>query len=377
MRIGFSSPASFRSTLHYHERKVRSGKAVLIVVGNFLKEDAELTIADKIGWFERLHGLNSRVHFPTLHVFISFSGRHDLSSGQMGRIATDYMDLIGFGEQPFLVYRHLDTGLPHMHIVSTTIRFEGGTIRTHNLAAGKSLAAKDLLTEKYKLYKPPVQPPIGRGPLRRRQYGDVEVGEYIGEVIGYVLGEYSFSSLTELNAVLTMYNVQADPGLAGGRIHTYKGLTYHMVDETGVRMGMPVPAAVLPSKPTLAALEQLAISKNGAYLQLKDSLEVRVRPLPDDWPDTWPAVVRRLNQQKIRLLPLVNKEGALYDAVFIDVDKHVAIALSRLSATSQNTVEDFRDCRTIAADIVRGAEILNKIPIPEWEVRQKQRNLRK
>jgi hypothetical protein len=35
------------------------------------------------------------------------------------------MDKIGFGDQPYLVYRHLDAGHPHIHIVTKTLSIMG------------------------------------------------------------------------------------------------------------------------------------------------------------------------------------------------------------------------------------------------------------
>ncbi|MGI8583448.1 MAG: relaxase/mobilization nuclease domain-containing protein [Chitinophagaceae bacterium] len=38
------------------------------------------------------------------------------------------MDKIGFAEQPYLVYQHLDAGHPHIHIVTTNIQQSGKRI---------------------------------------------------------------------------------------------------------------------------------------------------------------------------------------------------------------------------------------------------------
>ena len=37
-------------------------------------------------------------------------------------IADEYMQKIGFGEQPYLLYQHNDAGHPHIHIVTTTLK---------------------------------------------------------------------------------------------------------------------------------------------------------------------------------------------------------------------------------------------------------------
>jgi hypothetical protein len=44
-----------------------------------------------------------------------------LSKEKITEIAVEYMDKIGFGEQPYLVYQHFDSGHTHLHIVTTNI----------------------------------------------------------------------------------------------------------------------------------------------------------------------------------------------------------------------------------------------------------------
>jgi uncharacterized protein YijF (DUF1287 family) len=48
------------------------------------------------------------------------------------------MEKIGFGEQPYLIYKHEDAGHPHIHIVSTTIKADGSRINTHNIGRNQS-----------------------------------------------------------------------------------------------------------------------------------------------------------------------------------------------------------------------------------------------
>ena len=48
-------------------------------------------------------------------------------------VATVCNHKIGFGQQPFLVYKHEAGGQLHIHIVSTTIKEDGNRIITHNI----------------------------------------------------------------------------------------------------------------------------------------------------------------------------------------------------------------------------------------------------
>ncbi|MFT3949948.1 MAG: relaxase/mobilization nuclease domain-containing protein [Agriterribacter sp.] len=49
-------------------------------------------------------------------------------------LADEYMNKVGFGGQPYLVYQHKDAGHPHVHVLSTLIKGDGKRISTHFIA---------------------------------------------------------------------------------------------------------------------------------------------------------------------------------------------------------------------------------------------------
>ncbi len=71
-----------------------------------------------------------------------------------------------------------------------------------------------------------------------------------------VLQNYKYASLTELNAVLKLYNLNADRGKEGGIIFLKRGLVYRVLDEKGNKIGVPIKASSIYSKPTLYFLEK-------------------------------------------------------------------------------------------------------------------------
>ena len=63
------------------------------------------------------------------------------------------MEKIGFGEQPYLVYQHLDAGHPHIHIVTTNIQSDGKRISLHNIGRNQSAKARKEIEIAFKLVK--------------------------------------------------------------------------------------------------------------------------------------------------------------------------------------------------------------------------------
>ena len=78
----------------------------------------------------------------------------------------------------------------------------------------------------------------------------------VSDVLNTVVEHYNYTSLDELNAVLSQYNVVANPGKEGSRLRETGGLLYHALDSDGHRVGTPLKASSFLLKPTLKNLEQ-------------------------------------------------------------------------------------------------------------------------
>ena len=135
-------PGSIKRALNYNEQKTKEGLAECIYAHNFLKEAAQLNFYEKLERFERLIALNKRAATNTIHVSLNFGLNENIEGEKLVEIATVYMQKIGFGGQPYLVYQHHDAGHPHVHIVSTIIQKDGKRISLHNLGKNESNKAR-------------------------------------------------------------------------------------------------------------------------------------------------------------------------------------------------------------------------------------------
>ncbi|MGB8190460.1 MAG: relaxase/mobilization nuclease domain-containing protein [Chitinophagaceae bacterium] len=252
---------SINGALNYNERKVRQGSAELIYASLFSRDIDEMGFSEKLLRFEKLNGLNEKSKTNTLHLSINFSPDDRLDTGLMQKLAADYMNRIGFGKQPFLVYQHNDTAHPHIHIVTTTIQANGKPIYLHNIGKRKSEPARKALEEEFGLIKA-----VGRqqgqaaalvaDPLKAAHYGKEETKRIVSNIVREVTGSYKYASLEELNAVLRKYNLMADPGAPGSRMQRNGGLVYSLLDKKGQKIGVPIKASSIYSQPTLRLLEK-------------------------------------------------------------------------------------------------------------------------
>jgi hypothetical protein len=252
---------SIKGALSYNEQKVRQGSAQLIFAAHFSRDVSEMGFSEKLARFEKLTQLNEKSKTNTLHLSLNFSPDDALDAESVQRIAADYMERIGFGNQPYLVYQHNDTAHPHIHIVTTTIRQNGKAVYLHNIAKQKSEPARKAIEQEYGLIKAESRKntnalPLRPVPLQAAFYGHTETKRVISNIVREVASTYKFSSIEELNTVLRQYNVIADRGNPNSKMFLNRGLVYSLLDRDGYKIGTPIKSSSIFTNPTLSSLEK-------------------------------------------------------------------------------------------------------------------------
>lgn len=258
--------SSLREAVNYNERKVQRQVAQLLDAHLYPKDPDDLTFKQRLARLENRAKLNSRVKVNHFHVSLNFAPGELIPKDQLKQIAALYMERIGFSNQPYLLYEHHDSGHPHLHLVSTTIKADGSSINLHNIGKNQSSKARREIENQFGLVKAEGRKgsvlelkPVN---LQKVEYGKSETKRAIANVLSGVLQSYKYTSLPELNAVLKQYNIMADGGSEDSRIYKNQGLVYYALDERGKRVGASVKASDFHFKPTLKFLKnQFAINE--------------------------------------------------------------------------------------------------------------------
>jgi len=150
MRPKIETSHNIARSLMYNEKKVSQQQAECLYAANYLKQLSDLTVADKLRRLQRRMQLNDRVT-TNLHITLNFDPADNLTNDRMKQIAKTYMREIGFEQQPYLVYRHLDAGHPHCHIVTTHVRKDGTPIELYNIGRNQSEAARQRIEAEFRL----------------------------------------------------------------------------------------------------------------------------------------------------------------------------------------------------------------------------------
>lgn len=318
-----TTPGTIGKALNYNEKKVQKGVAQCLFAGNFLKDAHELSFGEKLRRFEGLNALNMRAKTNTLHISLNFAPSENLAHEKLIQIANAYLAKIGFGEQPYLVYEHRDAGHPHIHIVTTTIQENGRRIDTYNIGKNQSQTARKEIEKAFGLVaadgkkveqRQENEPTV----TQKIRYGKTDTKKAIADVLWHVLPAYNYSSLPELNAVLKLYNLAADPGTENSRIRKNNGLLYRILNEKGAMIGVPIKASTISFKPTLAYLEKQfrrGAEEREPYKQkLKTALDFQLRQQPDGWA----GFIRRMQGEKVTVVLRKNSNDLVYGLTYVD-----------------------------------------------------------
>lgn len=315
------TPTSIVRALNYNEQKVQKGVAECMYAGNFLREVNDLNFYQKQERFNKLISLNE-AKTNSLHISLNFDPSDKLNKDKLVEIAVQYMERIGFAEQPFLVYQHHDAGHPHLHIVTTTIRNDGSRVDTFNIGRNQSEKARKEIEVEFNLV-------IASGTTKHLQqvkplevqkvyYGKSETKRAVTNILDAVLNSYKYTSIAELNAVLKQYNVVADRGKEASTIFKKGGIVYRILDEKGNKVGVPIKASSIYSHPTLRSLEEKfqvnEIKRKGDLKRVKTSIDwvlAKRSPTLNDF-------IKSLEKEKIATVVRQNEAGLVYGLTYID-----------------------------------------------------------
>ncbi|RKR82153.1 relaxase/mobilization nuclease-like protein [Mucilaginibacter gracilis] len=326
---------SLRDCLNYNERKVQTGLAVCLEAGFYPMDAADMNFHQKLRRLELLTELNQRTKVNTLHVSLNFHPSEKPSEDLLKEIAEVYLEKIGFGGQPYLLYQHFDARHPHIHLLTTNIKADGSAINMHNIGRNQSKQARQEIELRYGLVQAGNAEqdavlrfkPVNVG---RALYGRMETKKAMNGIINVVTDQYRFSSLAQFNAVLGLYNLVADTGSEGSRVNRHKGLVFRMLDEQGNKVGVPIKASDFASKPTLKNLQVRFAKNESLKLERKARVANAVNMALLNGAVSLEVLKERLREKGIDLVIRQNAEGLIYGLTYVDHQQKIVFNGSEL-----------------------------------------------
>ncbi|MES2277319.1 MAG: relaxase/mobilization nuclease domain-containing protein [Bacteroidota bacterium] len=320
----FVNGKNIRGMLHYNENKVAAGEARLLLASGFASDIDKFSLEQKLQRFEYLTMLNTRVKTNAVHITLNFDEQDKLSSEQLQQITLSYMERIGFGDQPYLVYKHNDAAHTHVHIATINIKPDGNRIDTHGIGWKLSEPARIALEKEFGLVEAKGRKNsntlnIKPANIEKAIYGKIPTKRAITNIVNAVISTYKFTSLAEFNAILKQFNVVADRGSENTLMREKGGLIYSLITAKGEHVGIPIKASAIYNKPTLANLQKefgQHIEKRTQYREpLKEAIERLFKQYNAITKNTF---VAELQKRNINVAFRTNDQGFTYGITYID-----------------------------------------------------------
>ena len=253
-----------------------------------------------------------------------------LTDQQLADIAKEYMRKLGYGEQPYLVYKHTDIDRHHIHIVGLRVD-ENGRPLNDRFEHRRSKHITRELEKKYNLHPAEKKERTERPELKKVDYAAGDVKHQIGNTVKAACYGYRFQSFGEYRALLAAYNVCAEEvkGEVNGR--SYQGIIYSATNDKGEKTGNPVKASRIGKSVGYEAV-LCRMEKSGKVIK-DEKLKERTRKMIAAAMQTArnrQEFERELKRQGIDVVFRQNDSGRIYGVTFIDHDSRVVLNGSRL-----------------------------------------------
>ena len=325
-----SSTENLGGALGYNFKKVEKGEASILLASElYQSNDGNYTMEDVLADMEALIPKKCRTKKAVFHCSLNPHPDEKLSDERLTQIAKEYMEALGYGKQPYIVFKHSDIAREHIHIVSLRVDSRGQKIND-KFEKRRSKKITDALERKFGL--------IPSSKVTDREMEDVSkidttkgnIKEQVAETLRSVLKHYKFCSLGELNAILTAYNLTVEEIKTEFRGKKYDGLVYVPTDDKSNKVSTPIHASDIGRGVGYTAVQNRMQKSKQTIKPLIPTVRNKVLQAMRTSPQTEKDLRSRLEEQGLRVVIRKNDNGRIYGITFIDDEQGVALNGSRL-----------------------------------------------
>lgn len=317
--------------LAYNQNKVDEEQGKVLFAHRMLQsEDGNFSIGECMRSFEMQMPSHIHTAKPILHISLNPHPDDRLTDEQLATIAQEYMGKLGYGNQPYIVYKHEDIDRRHIHIVGLRVD-ENGRPLSDKFEHRRSKQITREMEQKYGLHPAERQQRGERPELKKMDYTAGDVKHQIGNAVKAACYDYHFQSFGEYKALLATYNICAEEikGEAGGKL--YQGITYCATNDKGEKQGNPIKSSRIGKSVGYEAIER-RMQKSGEVIKtkhLKDSTLHKVATVMQI-ARSRAELERELKAKGVDVLFRQNDSGRIYGVTFIDHDTRTVLNGSRL-----------------------------------------------
>jgi len=306
--------------LLYNQLKVDKENGQILYTHKMIETlDGQYSVPQLMRSFEIYLLANIKTEKPVLHISLNPDPKDQVSDEKFEAIAQDYMEQMGYGNQPYIVFKHTDIDRTHIHIVSVCIDEEGKKI-SDTFDKRRSVAISRALEQKYNLI-PVVEKENHqrRNNFRPVDYKAGDIKSQIASILRYLPKLYRFQSLGEYNALLSLFNITAEEVKGELRGVQKKGLIYFAINENGEKISHPFKASSFGKQAGYVMLqEHFEKSKESLHIDASTTLLKNTIELAKHTTSNEKSFKSYLVDHGINTMVRRNSEGRIYGITFID-----------------------------------------------------------
>lgn len=317
-----SKGSSPRGVFEYNQKKVEAGEAsVLNSRGFYHDEHYNHSVQDCMRSIEPWMINNNRTEKPMVHISLNPDPRDVIDDEQAVQIAEEYLEKMGYGEQPYILYKHEDIDRVHYHIATLCID-EYGKKLNDRYDKRRSMKASREIELKYKLHTPSK---FQIKESERPQKIDYEKGDLKANItnnLQLIVSTYRISSFTDYQALLALNNIDCSEinGIIEGE--QIQGLIYSATDDEGVKVGRQLKSSLFGKEFGRKALDKMFAKNKKMKVSDRDKAflkKVIVQCLYQNKTRSREELVELLHKRGIDLILRDTKDGSrLFGVTVID-----------------------------------------------------------
>lgn len=325
-----SSTENLGGALGYNFKKVQHNEAAVLCVNELRKGfDGTFQMDKVLANMQKAIPEQCRTKKTVFHCSLNPHPDEKLSDERLTQIAKEYMEALGYGNQPYIVFKHNDIAREHIHIVSLRVDFDGNKIND-KFEGRRSKKITNALEKKYNLI--PSSKVSERTTTETPKVNVVQgnIKEQVANTVRSAMKHYTFCSLGELNAVLRKYNLAVEEVKTEYRGKQYDGLVYVPTDDKGNKVSTPIHASDIGRGVGYTAVQNKMLKSKQMVKPLIPTVRRKVLEVMRTSPHTEERLRQRLEKQGLQVVIRKNDNGRIYGITFIDDEKGIALNGSRL-----------------------------------------------
>ena len=325
-----SATENLGGALGYNFKKVEKGEASILLAAELYQDrEGRYTMEDVLADMEALIPKKCRTKKTVFHCSLNPHPDEKLSDETLTQIAKEYMEALGYGKQPYIVFKHNDIAREHIHIVSLRVDSRGQKIND-KFEKQRSKKITDALEKRFSLIPSSkvADKAVEETPKIDTTQGNIK--EQVANVTRMVLKHYRFCSLGELNAILSKYNLAVEEVKTEFRGKKYDGLVYVPTDDKSNKVSTPIHASDIGRGVGYTAVQNRMQKSKQTIKPLIPTIRNKVLQTMRTSPNTEKELRQRLEEQGLRVVIRKNESGRIYGITFIDDKAGIALNGSRL-----------------------------------------------